>query len=72
MKNPELVITVFASGKVNFTGAKNQNDLKEALKKIYPYLLQFKNELKKNNIFLLDDKMPSKKILNKNIILKIK
>ena len=72
MKNPKLVITIFASGKVNFTGAKNQNDLKEALKKIYPYLLQFKNELKKNNIFLLDDKMPSKKILNKNIILKIK
>ena len=61
MKEPKLTISIFASGKVNFTGAKNQNDLKEALKNIYPYLLQFKNELKSNNIFLLDGKMPSKK-----------
>ncbi len=60
MKEPKLTISIFASGKVNFTGAKNQNDLKEALKNIYPYLLQFKNELKK---FLLDGKIPSKKFI---------
>ena len=45
MRKPELTLLVFKSGKMNFVGAKNKDDIFEALKKIYPLLYKFKNDL---------------------------
>ena len=48
MRNPELTILIFQSGKMNFVGAKNKDDIFDALKKIYPLLCKFKNDLMMN------------------------
>ena len=48
MTKPELTLLIFQSGKMNFVGAKNKDDIYEALQKIYPLLCKFKNELVMN------------------------
>ena len=48
MTKPELTLLIFQSGKMNFVGAKNKDDIYEALQKIYPLLCKFKNELVTN------------------------
>ena len=45
MRKPELTVLVFKSGKVNFVGAKNREDIFDALQKIYPLLCKYKNEI---------------------------
>jgi len=45
MRKPELTLLIFQSGKMNFVGAKNKDDIFDALKKIYPLLCKFKNDL---------------------------
>ena len=47
MCKPEITLLIFASGKVNFVGVKDRKDIPEALKKIYPVLLNHK--IKKGN-----------------------
>ena len=42
MRKPELTVVVFKSGKINFVGAKNQEDIFDALQKIYPLLCNYK------------------------------
>lgn len=44
MVNPEVTLLIFASGKINFVGAKKRNDSFDALKKIYPFLVNHKVE----------------------------
>mmetsp|Transcript_12689 Transcript_12689/g.16673 ORF Transcript_12689/g.16673 Transcript_12689/m.16673 type:complete len:253 (+) Transcript_12689:166-924(+) len=44
MQSPRLCILIFVSGKIVFTGAKNEADLKIALERIYPVLVEFKKE----------------------------
>lgn len=41
---PEMTLLIFASGKVNFVGVKDRNDIPEALEKVYPLLKKFKIE----------------------------
>ena len=48
MIKPELTLLIFQSGKMNFVGAKNKDDIYEALQKIYPLLCKFKNEIVMN------------------------
>ena len=48
MAKPELTLLIFQSGKMNFVGAKNKDDIYEALQKIYPLLCKFKNEIVMN------------------------
>ena len=48
MTKPELTLLIFQSGKMNFVGAKNKDDIYEALQKIYPLLCKFKHELVMN------------------------
>ena len=48
MIKPELTLLIFQSGKMNFVGAKNKDDIYEALQKIYPLLCKFKHELVMN------------------------
>ena len=45
MRKPELTLLVFQSGKMNFVGAKNKDDIFNALKKVYPLLCKYKNEI---------------------------
>jgi transcription initiation factor TFIID TATA-box-binding protein len=45
MRNPQLTILVFKSGKINFVGAKNRNDIFDALGKVYPLLHKYKNDI---------------------------
>ena len=45
MSNPQLTLLIFSSGKINFVGAKNKNDIYEANKNIYPFLSKFKSEV---------------------------
>ena len=45
MSKPELTLLIFQSGKMNFVGAKNKDDIFDALNKIYPLLCKFKNNL---------------------------
>ena len=42
MRKPELTVVVFKSGKINFVGAKNQEDIFDALQNIYPLLCNYK------------------------------
>ena len=49
MRAPEITLLIFKSGKVNFVGAKNNEDIFKALKKIYPLLCKYKNKLEMNN-----------------------
>ncbi|KAL3521591.1 hypothetical protein ACH5RR_019740 [Cinchona calisaya] len=44
MKNPSVVLLIFASGKIVITGAKLRDDTYKAFKNIYPVLLQFKRK----------------------------
>ena len=44
MTSHQLTILIFSSGKINFVGAKNKNDIYEAYKMIYPFLVRFKKE----------------------------
>ena len=44
MKNPKVTISIFASGKINFTGAKERETINLAFNEIYPLVLKFKNE----------------------------
>lgn len=44
LQNPKVCILIFVSGKIVFTGAKNETDLKTALDKIYPVLCEFKKD----------------------------
>jgi len=45
MRNPQLTVLVFKSGKINFVGAKNRNDIFDALGKIYPLFRKYKNDI---------------------------
>ena len=45
MRNPQLTVLVFKSGKINFVGAKNRNDIFDALGKVYPLLHKYKNDI---------------------------
>ena len=45
MRKPELTVLIFKSGKMNFVGAKNKDDIIDALKKVYPLLYKYKNEV---------------------------
>lgn len=38
MRDPKIVLLIFASGKIVLTGAKNKKDIYEAFEKIYPVL----------------------------------
>ena len=52
MEKPKITLLMFASGKINFVGAKRQEDIFEAYKKIYPIVVKYENkEIKheKNN-----------------------
>ena len=44
MKNPEVALTIFASGKINFTGAKMLEDIKKAFELLYPLIYRYKNK----------------------------
>ena len=57
MRKPELTLLVFQSGKMNFVGAKNKDDIFNALKKVYPLLCKHKNEIikKKNKDKVIDE-----------------
>ena len=51
MTSPELVMLIFASGKVNFVGVKDRNDAFQALQKVYPLLKKYKvNFMKKKEV----------------------
>ena len=45
MRNPQLTILVFKSGKINFVGAKNRNDIFNVLEKVFPLLCKYKNDI---------------------------
>ena len=45
MRNPQLTVLVFKSGKINFVGAKNENDIFDALGKVYPLFRKYKNDI---------------------------
>jgi len=48
MEKPKITLLMFASGKINFVGAKKQEDIFEAYKKIYPIVVKYENkEIKK-------------------------
>ncbi|KAI5055695.1 hypothetical protein GOP47_0029216 [Adiantum capillus-veneris] len=42
MRQPKLTIGLFVSGKITIAGAKDENQIDEALKKIYPILTPFR------------------------------
>ena len=44
MVNPKLTVVIYASGKINFVGAKEKEDFKLGLEDIYPTLIECKNE----------------------------
>ena len=44
LKNPEVALTIFASGKINFTGAKKMEDIKKAFELLYPLIYKYKNK----------------------------
>lgn len=48
MTSHQLTVLVFSSGKINFVGAKHNNDIYEAYKMIYPLLLKFKKKAEKD------------------------
>ena len=45
MRNPQLTVLVFKSGKINFVGAKNENDIFDAFGKVYPLFRKYKNDI---------------------------
>ena len=47
MENPKIALTIFSSGKINFTGAKKLEDINKAFVLLYPLIYKYKN---KNNI----------------------
>ena len=47
MEKPKITVLIFDSGKINFVGAKKQEDITEAYKKIYPLIVKFENKNKK-------------------------
>ena len=47
MEKPKITVLIFGSGKINFVGAKKQEDITEAYKKIYPLVVKFENKNKK-------------------------
>ena len=49
MIEPNIVILIFASGKIVLTGGKKKDDIFEGFKKIYPLLIKFKIESKSSN-----------------------
>ena len=42
MSDPKIILLIFTSGNVIFTGARTQNDILKAFEIIYPILKQFK------------------------------
>ena len=48
MEKPKVTVLMFASGKINFVGAKKQEDIFEAYKKIYPIVAKYENKEIKN------------------------
>ena len=42
ISDPKIILLIFSSGNVVFTGAKTQNDISKAYEIIYPILKQFK------------------------------
>ena len=44
LKIPEVALTIFASGKINFTGAKMLEDIKKAFELLYPLIYRYKNK----------------------------
>ena len=51
--NPKVVILVFVSGKIVLTGAKSNQDIREAFTKIYPVLKGRSERLAKFQLFKL-------------------
>ena len=49
MEKPKITVLIFDSGKINFVGAKKQEDITEAYKKIYPLVVKFENKKKIND-----------------------
>lgn len=49
MMKPEVVLLIYASGKLVLTGAKTIDQVYEAFKNIYPILISFKRRLPVNN-----------------------
>lgn len=47
MKDPKIVLLIFASGKIVLTGAKNKKDIYEAFDNIYPVLKKHKKKAPK-------------------------
>lgn len=41
MENPKVVLLIFVSGKIVFTGARSEDDLFKAFEKIYPLLCKY-------------------------------
>ena len=48
MEKPKVTVLMFANGKINFVGAKKQEDIFEAYKKIYPIVVKYENKEIKN------------------------
>ena len=44
IKNPKLTALIYATGRINFVGAKNKEDFKLGLEAIYPDVVEYKNE----------------------------
>ena len=49
MREPAVVLLIFASGKIVLTGAKTRNDIYDSYKKILPVLQMHKNPNQPNN-----------------------
>ena len=44
MRNPQLTVLVFKSGKINFVGAKKANEIFDAFEKFYPLICKYKSD----------------------------
>ena len=49
MEKPKLTLLIFEGGKINFVGAKKQEDIFEAYKKIYPIVVKYENKIINND-----------------------
>jgi transcription initiation factor TFIID TATA-box-binding protein len=41
MENPKVVLLIFVSGKIVFTGAKSREQVYQSFEKIYPLLVRY-------------------------------
>ena len=47
MNNPKITLLIFESGKINFVGAKQKEDIFKAYKRVYPLIYKYKKESEK-------------------------